>query len=159
MNYKQYAGCVLVLGCLLILLCLPVLLQKQAFHSSDNKRLKRYQSLCKVSEGCEKTFVGGSISLIISPYYMPVMQPLQIDVVVRGEQPQAVSLEFIGRDMPMGLMPYDLPMVPSNKGEFLYQGTAMITFCPVDRHMIWLAQLVIESKTAIKTIVFELEDK
>lgn len=156
MNYKQCMGALLIAMVLIAILVVSRQLQ-QLLHSPVDKACEYHRLSCRVSEGCQLQQSVSGVSLAIKPYTMPLLQPLQVDVVVSGMKPESVSLEFVGRDMPMGLTPYNLSLQRATDDEWHYQGVAMITFCPVNRNMVWLAELVIESDKLIKTIVFELE--
>ena len=162
MNYKKYGAVLLALVLTLILIATlvtaPGLLQ-QSLRSAEEKAREYHHSSCQVSAGCQLDYPDGSIKLVIKPYTMPVLQPLQVDVLVHGAEPEAVSLEFVGRDMPMGLMPYSLSLQNRSTGRRHYQGVAMITFCPVDRNMVWLAKVAIEFDQLIRIMVFELENQ
>ena len=158
MNYKQCMGMLLVAMVLLAILVVPRQLQ-QLLHSPVDKTREYHQLNCRVSEGCQLRQSVSGVTLVIKPYTMPLLQPLQVDVVVTGIEPESVSLEFVGRDMPMGLAPHSLSLHRSANDEWHYQGVAMVTFCPVDRNMVWLVELIIESDRLIKTIVFELENQ
>ncbi|MET4693805.1 hypothetical protein [Endozoicomonas lisbonensis] len=167
MNYKKNGAVLLALILTLMLIATvvtaPGLLQ-QSLRSAEEKGKEYHHSSCQVSAGCQLDYPDGSIKLVIKPYTMPVLQPLQVDVLVHGAKPEAVSLEFVGRDMPMGLMPYSLSPQQNSAGrwgndQWRYQDTAMITFCPVDRNMVWLAKVVVEFDQLIRIMVFELENQ
>ncbi|UYM15256.1 hypothetical protein [Endozoicomonas euniceicola] len=164
MNYKQYGGVLLVLIFIVVLVVLPGLLKQPSLRSSEDKPREYYYSNCRVSEGCLLGFEDGSVNLVIKPYTMPVLQPLQVNVLVDGAKPVSVNLEFVGRDMPMGLMPYHLSLQQGSVDQhpvdqWHFEGSAMITLCPADRNMIWLAKVVVEFDQLTKIMVFELENK
>ncbi len=96
--------------------------------------------------------------LNILPASMPTGQPLAIRAEVSGLAAEKVSMEFVGRDMPMGLMPFNLQ---KQSGHFadtdLYTGTGNITFCTTDRNMVWIARLKMETREAVYNVLFELD--
>ncbi|WP_145912519.1 hypothetical protein [Endozoicomonas montiporae] len=159
MNYKQYGCALLVLASMAALVVVPGLLQQRTLLSSEDKAREFHRTFCRVSAGCRLDIHDGTIELFIEPYTMPVLQPLQIDVKIVGVKPESVSMEFIGRDMAMGLMPHNLELLEHSTNFWFYRGEAMITFCPVDRNMVWLARVVVESDQLIRTMVFELENQ
>ncbi|MGB1271549.1 MAG: hypothetical protein ACPG5T_05705 [Endozoicomonas sp.] len=115
-------------------------------------------SYCDTFAGCRVQLDDGVATLSIHPASLPVGQPLQVDVNLSGMAARKVTMEFIGRDMPMGLMPFTLSPQGNNgaTGE-QYSGMGRVDFCTSDPDMAWLARLKIETSQAIKTIVFELD--
>ena len=114
-------------------------------------------SYCDVSMGCSVHFNGTTVELKIAPDSMPVMQLLDLAVVITGLKASDIAVQFTGRDMPMGLEPVGMRQVGSLADSQRYQGTGMISFCSIDQKMVWLAQVHITTKTATQTVVFELD--
>ena len=96
--------------------------------------------------------------LNVQPATMPTGQPLNIAADLSGFAVEKVTMEFIGRDMPMGLMPFNLKKQSGQvSGSGRYTGTGTITFCTSDSKMVWIARLKIETRDAIHTVLFELD--
>jgi len=114
-------------------------------------------SYCDVSIGCSVHFSGGSVDLKVTPESMPAMEPLALSVVITGVKASDVSVEFVGRDMPMGLEPVTMRAAGSLADSHRYEGTGMISFCSIDNQMVWLARVNITTKKATQTVVFELD--
>ncbi|WP_160171780.1 hypothetical protein [Endozoicomonas elysicola] len=116
-------------------------------------------SYCNTFKGCQTRVGEGSITLSILPASMPTGQPLDIRTDISGLNAEKVSMEFVGRDMPMGLMPFNLQKQSGHaSGTDLYTGTDSITFCTTDSKMVWVARLKIETREAVHTILFELDN-
>jgi len=81
----------------------------------------------------------GQISLQIEPANLPVMQSLMLTVKVPVKTVDAVSLQFVGQDMDMGLQPVTLTRNPEVSG--LWQGEGAISLCTVNPDMSWLARV------------------
>lgn len=126
--------------------------------SSTDKAEQQVFSYCDTAAGCRVQLDDGVATLSIHPTSLPVGQPLQVDVNLSGMAARKVTMEFIGRDMPMGLMPFTLsPQGNNGATGGHYSGTGRVDFCTTDPDMAWLARLKIETHQTIKIIVFELD--
>ncbi|MGO0306304.1 hypothetical protein ACTL6P_06760 [Endozoicomonas acroporae] len=151
----------LLLPIALLLGLLLVFYGSRLLNKSENSVDKqRFQTVayCNTYKGCQSRVGNGSIMLNILPASMPTGQPLAIRAEVSGLAAEKVSMEFVGRDMPMGLMPFNLQ---KQSGHFadtdLYTGTGNITFCTTDRNMVWIARLKMETREAVYNVLFELD--
>lgn len=154
MKIKQYTG----LGVLVVLIAAFVFLPRYfKLESETGLTRQSYQKKCLVSEGCRLTTGDSQIELNIRPSSLPKLEPLDVEVRLKGLSADRITMEFIGRDMSMGLAPFPLYKQPSFFGSTVYSGVGNLTFCTVDKEMVWLAKLVIESGSEVTTVVFELE--
>ncbi|MGI9280804.1 MAG: hypothetical protein ACR2PX_14440 [Endozoicomonas sp.] len=154
MKIKQYTG----LGVSLVLIGALVFLPGYFKQESETAQAgQTYQEKCQVAEGCRLTTDSGQIDLEIKPSSLPKLEPLDIEVRLEGVSADKITMEFQGRDMPMGLAPFPLYKQSSFLGPSVYSGVGNLTFCTVDKKMTWLARLVIESGSVVTTVVFELE--
>lgn len=154
MKIKQYIG----LGISLVLIAVLVFIPRY-FKSESETGLtgQSFHKRCLVAEGCRLTAADSEIELRIKPSDLPKLEPLDVEVLLRGLSADRVTMEFFGRDMPMGLAPFPLYKQSSFFGPSVFSGVGNLTFCTVDKDMIWLARLVIESGSEVTTVVFELE--
>ncbi|KEQ19804.1 hypothetical protein [Endozoicomonas numazuensis] len=154
MKIKQYTG----LGVSLVLMAALVFLPSYFKSKSETELAQQsYQKKCLVAEGCRLMTGDRHIELNIKPSSLPKLEPLDIEVRLEGVPADKVTMEFFGRDMPMGLAPFPLYKQPSLLGPSIYSGIGNLAFCTVDKKMTWLARLVIESDSVVTTVVFELE--
>ena len=144
----------LVLAVLTGLVVAPKVIRSQ---SSQALEERSYKQSCKVSDGCRVKLDDGLVTLVILPGDMPPLQDLDIEVGIEGIAARKVTMEFIGRDMAMGLMPFPLFRQQPHQGAERYTGTGSISVCTVDNNMVWLARLIISSEATVHTVVFELE--
>ncbi|OED50821.1 hypothetical protein ACH42_00635 [Endozoicomonas sp. (ex Bugula neritina AB1)] len=114
-------------------------------------------SYCDVAATCSTRLQDATVDLRIEPVSMPVLSPLNVVVTLRGLEARQVTLEFSGRDMPMNIDPVLLSRNDYGVEHERYTGTAMISFCSSDEHMVWLARVNIKTKTEVQTVVFELD--
>ncbi len=151
-----------LLSIALLLGLLLVFYVSRSLNKSDtpvDKAAFQTVSYCNTFKGCQTRVGDGSITLSILPASMPTGQPLDIKAEVSGLAAEKVSMEFVGRDMPMGLMPFNLEKQSGHfSGTDLYTGTGSITFCTTDSKMVWVARLKIETREAVHTIFFELDN-
>ncbi|WP_062268622.1 hypothetical protein [Endozoicomonas arenosclerae] len=159
MKIKQYTGLGVSLVLIGALVFLPGYFSKLKSKSESEAGLARqsYQEICQVAEGCRLMTDSGQIDLNIKPASLPKLEPLDIEVRLEGMSADKVTMEFLGRDMPMGLAPFPLYKQSSFLGPSVYSGVGNLTFCTVDKNMTWMARLVIESDSVVTTVVFELE--
>ncbi|MFK0573338.1 hypothetical protein [Endozoicomonas sp.] len=125
---------------------------------SANKPEFQTTSYCNIIKGCQSRVGEGLVSLNILPSTMPTGQPLDITVELSGLIAEKVTMEFVGRNMPMGLMPFSLKKQSGqSSGPERYTGTGSITFCTADTKMVWVARAKIETREAIHRVLFELD--
>ncbi|WP_172807552.1 hypothetical protein [Endozoicomonas ascidiicola] len=130
---------------------------KNAQNISD-KPVVKITSYCQTVVGCSAILDGNEVTLHISPPGLPAAQPLDISVSISGLAAENVTMEFIGRDMHMGLMPFVLQeLPPTDIGTKTFMGVSSVSFCTVDNTMIWTAELKIETANAIHSVLFELD--
>ena len=163
MNIKKQQG-VKILALLVImaigLLSLSQLVGILSEHSNKQRDVKPSSvviSHCDLTASCQARTPEGVVDLTINPASLPVLQPLALAVTLTGIEAQQVTLEFVGRDMPMGLEPIILQRSGSKAGSERYIGTGGISFCTVDKEMVWLARIHITTKEEVKAVIFELE--
>ncbi|WP_257293915.1 hypothetical protein [Endozoicomonas sp. YOMI1] len=151
----------LLLSIALLLGLLLVFYLSRFLNKSENpidKQAFQTVGYCNTFKGCQTRVGDGSITLNILPASMPTGQPLAIRAEVSGLAAEKFSMEFVGRDMPMGLMPFNLQKQSGHSsGTDLYTGTGSITFCTTDSKMVWIARLKIETREAVHTVLFELD--
>ena len=151
-SIKKYLYFITVFAALICVVTARLWLPK----NSENTLLsKKYYKLCNLSEGCNLSIGVGLVKFKVFPASLPVLQNLQLDVMLEGFDAEHVSVEFIGRDMPMGLMPVSL-----QKAGWLSQhftGVGCISFCTTDSNMVWIARLTIKTVTNIHRVDFELQ--
>ena len=162
MKIKQYTGILLVVMALAVLLLAPnslerLFLKKLRSNDLGKQEQQSYQALCKVPDGCRLKLSEGVVSLRIAPGDLPALQPLDIKVELEGFSAQQVSMEFIGKDMPMGLWPFPLEREGGLFAAEHFTGEGSISLCTTDKNMVWLARLIISSESTVNTVVFELE--
>lgn len=114
-------------------------------------------SYCDVAATCSTRLQDAKVDLSIEPASMPVLRPLDMVVTLSGVKAERVTLEFAGRDMPMGLDAIPLTRNGHGADYERYTGTGSISFCSADREMVWLARINITTRTEVQTIVFELD--
>lgn len=89
--------------------------------------------------GCEVSLPdGGSVSLAILPRPIPLIEPLTLQVEVRGSAMRPVHLDITGINMQMGLNRTPLVRVESG----VWGGETLLPVCS-QRKMHWQADLVL----------------
>ena len=114
--------------------------------ASKGPMSKKYYQKCSVAKGCRIDEGDVSVIFRVSPVSLPVLQPLKLEVVLKGIKAENVSVEFVGRDMPMGLMPVRLERQWNAALVERYKGVGSISFCTTDNSMIWIARILIKTK-------------
>ncbi len=109
---------------------------------------------CDLRQGpCTSTpFEGAAVSLSIEPRSIPVVQPLQLEVVVENLDPQEVTVDFSGVDMNMGFNRASLEA----RGGGRHVGTAMLPVC-VRSRMEWEATVMLETGSGLVTVPYRFE--
>jgi len=83
---------------------------------------------------------GGSVSFSIEPRHIPVMKPLQLDVVVQGADLAEVAVDFSGVDMNMGFNRSQL----SRQEAGHFRGAGTLPVC-IRNRMDWEARVILET--------------
>ncbi len=98
---------------------------------------------CNLHQGpcLASTESGQSIELSISPDEIPLLQPLDVAVKLKGMLASSVNVVFSGVDIDMGNLNYPL----SSKDGSHFSGGASLSVCS-QRKMTWRATVVIESQ-------------
>ncbi|KAA6185331.1 hypothetical protein F2Q65_09190 [Thiohalocapsa marina] len=110
---------------------------------------------------------GGGVRLDIRPRGIPVVHPLQVEVVLDGlSPPRRVELDLVGVDMDMGYnrVALELSSVPTGEpGDeptdartLTYRGGAMLPICVRDR-MTWEARVLLHQPRGILAAPFRFE--
>ncbi|MDP0562960.1 MAG: hypothetical protein QS721_11810 [Candidatus Endonucleobacter sp. (ex Gigantidas childressi)] len=118
---------------------------------------EQYYRKCLVADGCRINENGVSVIFRVLPASLPVLQPLQLEVILEGISAESVSVEFVGRDMPMGLMPVRLKKQWYSILTEHYKGEGSISFCTSDSQMVWIARLSIKTQSHLSVVEFELQ--
>ncbi len=114
----------------------------------------------KVESGCDlrreacvaRSGAGSSIELSIAPNGIPLLQPLDVSVVLRGISGASVEVAFTGVDVGMGRLVY--PM--RSEDGVLYVGTASLSVC-TQRKMRWQAEVRVDTPGQSYTVPFQFE--
>lgn len=90
---------------------------------------------------CGASLPGGErLELSITPRPIPFLQPLQVEVDIRGMEARKVEIDFAGASMNMG---YNrTPLITTGAGR--HRGQASLPIC-VSGRMTWIATVVIET--------------
>ena len=102
----------LILASVWMILFFPRMMHKTEAEPS----ISRHDCLTRdaVCDGTIETL--GQVSLQIEPADLPVMKPLMLTIKVPVNAVEAVSLQFVGQDMDMGLQPVTLTRNPEASG-------------------------------------------
>ena len=92
---------------------------------------------------------GGSISLSIQPTSIPVMRPLQLEVLVEGAATSAVELDFRGVDMNMGLNRARLDAETDGR----FRGEGILPVC-MSQRMLWEARVLLQTERGMVSAPF-----
>ena len=92
---------------------------------------------------------GGTIALALTPRDIPLLKPLQVEVLVEGIEADAASVDFKGVDMNMGFNRPQLTAV----GPGRFTGTAVLPVC-VRNAMEWQATVLVESSRGLLAAPF-----
>lgn len=82
----------------------------------------------------------GSVSFSIEPRNIPVMKPLQLDVVVQGVEVVQVAVDFTGVDMNMGFNRSQL----NREGAGHFAGEGTLPVC-IRNRMDWEARVILQT--------------
>ena len=127
----------LILIAIALLLNLPGILRQ----INGEQAVGQYDCLDRERECLAASTSFGLIALSIEPVSLPAMQPLSLTVNVPDRRVEFVKLQFVGRDMNMGLQPVTLIQNADNPD--LWQGEGVISLCTVDADMVWLARVTV----------------
>ncbi|MFC3285663.1 hypothetical protein [Litchfieldella rifensis] len=108
---------------------------------------------CDLHRGpCEASLGLGTRLVLELDGELQALQVLPIEVRVEGVDAEAVAVEFVGRDMSMGLNRF--PLQPVGEGHF--RGDGQIGVC-TEAVMPWRAQVVIETPQGRQGSWFDFE--
>ncbi|GAA4651290.1 hypothetical protein GCM10023116_35740 [Kistimonas scapharcae] len=127
----------LILIAIALLLNLPGILRQ----INGEPAVRQYDCLDREQECLAASTSIGQVSLSIEPASLPAMQPLSLTVNASDRRVDSVNLQFIGRDMNMGLQP--VPLIRNADHPDLWQGEGVISLCTVDADMVWLARVTV----------------
>lgn len=103
-------------------------------------------SNCDLHSGACRTSMpqGGTVSLIIEPRTIPLLKPLQLQVITEGIDVSVVEIDLVGVGMNMG---YNRPRLKKiTEGQFA--GEATLPVC-VRRKMDWEARVLLHTPQGI----------
>ena len=154
MKMKPYLYCLTVVAGLLVIINMD-----HWFPTTSDKTdfSKQYYQICSLAEGCVLDTGKARVLFNVLPASLPALEALELDVVLEGINAEQVSVEFMGRDMPMGLMPVILKREGYGWLSQHYTGVGSISFCASDRQMVWVARLSIKTAVGLQTVAFELQ--
>lgn len=95
---------------------------------------------------------GGRVTLSITPRPIPMVKPLQVEVIADGVAVGQVEVDFAGVDMNMGL---NRPLLQA-AGNGRFRGAATLPVC-VTGAMVWQVTALIETERARIAIPFRFE--
>lgn len=95
---------------------------------------------------------GGEVTLSIEPRPIPVIEQLAIEVSTKSIEAEAVTVDFSGVDMNMGINRFAL----KTNGEGNYKGGGILPVC-VRSHMDWEAQVWVQTKAGVVVAPFRFE--
>lgn len=87
---------------------------------------------------------GGSVNFSIEPRPIPLLQTLTLDVEVKSIDASAVTVDFQGTTMNMGLNRFNL----HNTGSGTFQGTGALPVC-IRNSMEWKAQVIVKTRDGV----------
>ncbi len=95
----------------------------------------------------------GPVFLQIEPASLPAMQSLSLTATLPIKNVDAVSVQFVGRDMDMGLQP--VMLARDSESDIRWRGEGVISLCTVNSAMVWLARLniVVSGKAHVMEFV------
>ncbi|WP_426416047.1 hypothetical protein [Aestuariirhabdus sp. LZHN29] len=141
---------VICLGLLMLgIVVLPTWLQRQP----PAELLGSATSDCALGAPCHTELPGlGAVQLSIQPPTLPHDQPLEVSVQAPAAVREA-SVQFIGKEMYMGLQP--VPLIPDDTNH--YRTSTRISYCTVDSAMRWQAEVRLHTNAGVYQITFSLE--
>ncbi|BBB30175.1 hypothetical protein [Neptunomonas japonica] len=150
-HIKILTGIACSLGVLILLWKLPDMLE-----STQSSRLLTVVEPCDLKQSdCKAKYDKKSISLNVSPSFIPSMAPLTFTVVLDNIQAKTVILELKGKEMFMGINKVQLSPLPDG---ITWKGTTELAVC-VTGSMVWLASVLTytDSTTEPHKATFEFE--
>ncbi len=115
---------------------------KEFDRSQSNNMQATLDESCDLHNGpCKLTFAdGSSVSLLISPNTIPLLQRLQLHVEVEGISVKKVEIDFTGYEIDLG---YNRPELKAiNKTTFM--GDAFLPLCTLSE-MDWSAKVLLHT--------------
>ena len=127
---------------------------KQSYPNGEITAVAPLDSSCDLQKApCQGVFPDGSrITLAILPWPLQALQPLQIQVLAEGMDPQSVEVDFTGLGMYMGYNRAHLKRV--SPGE--YSGSGMLALCTHNR-MVWEATVLAKTEKGVMAAPFRFE--
>ncbi|MCK5894490.1 MAG: hypothetical protein KAG53_08830 [Endozoicomonadaceae bacterium] len=146
-------GTLLIVGILLTVVAGVLYIPKVIYSGDEASAVSRHDCMERDS-ACRSLIKNvGEVSLLIEPASLPAMKPLTLTVNVPAKEVTSVMVQFVGRDMAMGLQPVALapdPFTPQ-----VWRGEGVISLCTIDPDMVWMARLiaVVSNQTVISEFV------
>ncbi len=108
---------------------------------------------CDLHQGpCSLAFAdGATVTLTVAPRPVPLMQPLTLDVELRGIDPWSVAVDIQGINMNMGYNRPELKRVAGGR----YTGSTLLPVCVRDR-MDWRVQVMVRTAQGIRAAPYQL---
>lgn len=104
-------------------------------------------------DACKLTLPGGGeITLSIQPRPIPVVQQLAIEVETKSVDAKAITIDFSGVDMNMGVNRFTL----KGKQAGSYMGSGILPVC-VRSRMVWEAKVLVQTDEGILEAPFRFE--
>ena len=95
---------------------------------------------------------GGKVSLSINPNDIPILRPLQLQVVIEGVDASTVEVDFIGIGMEMGYNRSKLE-VDQDRNKNQFTGKAILPVC-VRSKMDWEARVLLKTDEGLVMVPF-----
>lgn len=111
------------------------LMQDVLFQAELDPDCDLKQSACS-----SKIFENGSISFSVTPKTIPLLEPLILDVSVKGFEFESAKVVFVGLNMDMGLNQAELKTIKRAGDITILQGKHIIPVCIKDK-MEWEARV------------------
>lgn len=95
---------------------------------------------------------GGSFMLAVTPAGIPLMKPLDFNMVLLGVEATSIVIDIRGRNMDMGFNQVSMIHGPDDS----WQGNGILPICNL-RRMLWTAEVVLDSDQGRYKIPFYFE--
>lgn len=148
---KSMAGTLLIAGILLAVITGVLYLPKVIHFGDEVSAVSRHDCMERDS-ACRSLIKNvGEVSLLIEPASLPAMKLLNLTVTVPAKEIASVMVQFVGRDMDMGLQPVALAPDPSTP--HVWRGEGTISLCTMNPDMVWMARLIVVASN--QTVISE----
>ena len=137
-HYKMW----FVIGVFIALIASSIAYNLNVFDHSQSSMQATLDESCDLHKGsCKSVFAdGSSVSLLISPNTIPLLQRLQLRVEVQGISAKKVEIDFTGYEIDLG---YNRPELKAlNKTTFI--GDAFLPLCTLSE-MDWSAKVLLHT--------------